>query len=206
MAELKNIILDLGGVLLNIDYDRTEKAFNELGFEQFKKMYSQYSADAVFAKLETGKISNDSFYEYMIQAADGIIKQEQVTHAWNAMLLDFRITTLDFLTTLEKRYSLYLLSNTNAIHLAAFREILTQQTGLASLEDYFTKAYYSHEVGLRKPNEDIFEFVLKDEGMQASQSLFIDDSYNNVATAKHMGFKTHLLLPGEKIEDLTCYT
>ena len=205
MAELKNIILDLGGVLLNIDYNKTEKAFKELGFEQFKKMYSQYSADALFAQLETGKISNDTFYEFMIQAADGVIKREEVTHAWNAMLLDFRITTLDFLRSLRKRYSLYLLSNTNAIHLAAFREIFTKQTGLHSLDDYFTKAYYSHEVGLRKPNEDIFEYVLKDAGMRASQSLFIDDSYNNVATAQNMGFKTHLLLPGEKIEDLTCF-
>jgi len=206
MAKLKNIILDLGGVLLNIDYVKTEKAFIELGFEQFKKMYSQYSADAVFAQLETGKISNDSFYEYMIQSADGVIKRQQVTHAWNAMLLDFRKTTLDFLNSLRERYSLYLLSNTNAIHQAAFREIFTKQTGMASLDNYFTKAYYSNEVGLRKPNEDIFEFVLKDAGIKASQSLFIDDSYNNVATAQNMGFKTHLLLPGETIEELASYS
>jgi putative hydrolase of the HAD superfamily len=202
MAALKNIILDLGGVLLNIDYTKTEKAFQALGFAQFNQRYTQYSADKVFAELETGAISNDAFYEYMILAADGKISREQVAQAWNAMLLDFRVETLEFLKVLKKHYNLYLLSNTNAIHLQAFRKIFTHQTGLASLDNYFKTTYYSHEVGLRKPNKDIFEFVLKDTGVLAEESLFIDDSFNNINTAQEMGFKTHLLLPGEKIEDL----
>lgn len=205
MALLKNIILDLGGVLLNIDYHKTKNAFQYLGFEEFDKMYSQYSADAVFAQLETGVISNQVFYETMIQRSGGRISEPSITLAWNAMLLNFRTETLEFLEKLSEKYSLFLLSNTNAIHLAAFEEIFRAETGKDSLNNYFKKAYYSHEVGLRKPNEDIFEFVLADANIEASETLFIDDSYNNIETAGRLGFKTHLLLPGEKVETLQGY-
>ena len=202
MAQLKNIIFDLGGVLLNIDYQKTKLSFEELGFNEFDKMYSQYSADMLFSELETGKVSNENFLDYLVKAGDGKITSQQITRAWNAMLLDFRLASLDFLEGLSRKYKLYLLSNTNAIHLQAFNEIFKKETGKPSLDAYFTKAYYSNDIGYRKPNEDIFEFVLKDAGIIAGETLFIDDSYNNIETAKKMGFETHLLLAGEKIEDL----
>jgi glucose-1-phosphatase len=202
MAALKNIIFDLGGVLLNIDYNKTKLSFEELGFNDFDHMYSQYSADMLFSQLETGKISNEHFCDYLVKKAGGKINADQICTAWNAMLLDFRKDSLGFLEQLSKTYRLYLLSNTNAIHLQAFGEIFTRETGKASLNDYFTKAYYSNEIGLRKPNEDVFEFVLKDAGITAAESLFIDDSYNNIETAQKLGFKTHLLLSGETIEEL----
>jgi len=202
MAILKNIILDLGGVLLDIDYYKTEKAFIALGFTQFKEMYNQYQSDVVFSQLEKGTISNEDFYNYLIKVAEGSISREQIDNAWNAMLLNFREESLSFLTQLNEKYKVYLLSNTNAIHLHAFSHIFKKQTGKKSLDDFFTKAYYSHYVGLRKPDEDIFEFVLNDAGILAEESLFIDDSFNNINTAKNMGFVTHLLLPGEKIEGL----
>ena len=202
MSNLKNIIFDLGGVLLNIDYYKTEKAFVALGFTEFTEMYNQYQSDVVFTRLEKGTISNDDFYNYMIKAAVGNITREQIETAWNAMLLDFRKESLSFLKQISKSYKVYLLSNTNAIHLQAFSAIFTEQTGEATLDDYFTKAYYSHKLGLRKPNEDIFEFVSSDAGVVAAESLFIDDSVNNIDTALRMGFKTHLLLPGEMVEEL----
>lgn len=202
MALLKNIIFDLGGVLLNIDYNKTKLSFEELGFNDFNNMYTQYSADMLFSDLETGKISNEKFYDYLVKKAGGKIDQQQINRAWNAMLLDFRQESLEFLEQLSQKYTLYLLSNTNAIHLAAFNVIFTRETGKESLNTYFTKAYYSNQIGLRKPNTDVFDFVLQDAGIKSEESLFIDDSFNNIETAKKMGFKTHLLLPGEKIEEL----
>jgi glucose-1-phosphatase len=202
MASLKNIIFDLGGVLLNIDYYKTKNSFTELGFGNFNEMYTQYSADMLFSDLEMGKISNDDFIERLIKVGGGKINSGQVKKAWNAMLLDFRVPSLDFLEELSKKYRLYLLSNTNAIHLEAFKEIFTTETGKPSLDTYFTKAYYSNMVGYRKPNEDIFEFILKDAGINAAETLFIDDSYNNIEAAKKLGFQTHLLLAEEKIEEL----
>lgn len=202
MPELKNIVFDLGGVLLDIDYGKTKHSFEELGFNQFDKMYTQYSADMLFSDLETGNISNDHFLEYLVKAADGKITPAQITRAWNAMLGSFRIPSLDFLEVLSKKFRLYLLSNTNAIHLQAFNEVFKKETGKASLDAYFTRAYYSSNIGYRKPNEDVFEFILKDAGIKAGETLFIDDSFNNIETAKKLGFKTHLLLAGEKIEGL----
>lgn len=200
---LKNIILDLGGVLLNIDYSITEKAFKDLGYENFEAMYSQFTADELFSKLEKGQVSPEAFLQQMETAGKGKISKEQITHAWNKMLLTWREESLAFLQQLSLKYKLYLLSNTNAIHLKAFNEILEKQTGRSEgIDDLFTKAYYSHQVNYRKPNEDIFVFLAKDARIMPEETLFIDDSSNNIETAKRLGFKTHLLVPGEKVEEL----
>lgn len=202
MSGIKNIIFDLGGVLLNIDYSKTKTAFQNLGYTDFEKMYSLSKANNFFDKLETGHISEPTFYEYMIEADRRKATKEQVTDAWNAMLLDFRINSLAFLKLLSQRYKLFLLSNTNNIHQAAFETILKKETGHPSLDIFFTKAYYSHQVGMRKPNKDIFRFVQQDAGIVPAETLFIDDLYNNIEIANKLGFKTYQLLPGEKIEDL----
>lgn len=202
MSEIKNVVFDLGGVLMNLDYDKTIQAFKDLGYTDFEKMYTQFKANNVFDNLETGHIAEPAFYDYMFEAGSGNISKEQVTAAWNAMLLDFREPSVDFLRELNQTHRLFLLSNTNAIHKAAFDRNFNAQTGLASLDLFFSKAYYSHLVGMRKPNEDIFRFVLEDAGIVATETLFVDDLYANITTAHAVGFKTHQLLPGERIEDL----
>jgi glucose-1-phosphatase len=116
--------------------------------------------------------------------------------------LDWRAESLDFLETLSPKYNLFLLSNTNAIHHEFFHNSLKNETYRAEINSLFTKAYYSHEIHLRKPNANIFEFVAKDAGIIISETLFIDDSSNNINTAKLLGFKTHLLLNEERIENL----
>ncbi len=202
MAFLKNIIFDLGAVLINIDYKRTEKAFVKLGFKDFEDMYSQFTADAVFEKLETGKISNEDFYNALITLSPNKITKEQIKDAWNEIILDWRVESLDFLETINTKYSIFLLSNTNAIHYEHFNSSLKKETNRKEIDSLFVKAYYSNEVHLRKPNAEIFEFVAKDANINIRETLFIDDSINNIETAKSLGFKTHLLLEGERIEDL----
>jgi putative hydrolase of the HAD superfamily len=103
---------------------------------------------------------------------------------------------------LGENHQLFLLSNTNAIHHEAFGKIFESETGKPALDDYFKKAYYSHQLGLRKPGKEIFEFIIKDSDLEPGETLFIDDSYNNIETAGQLGLMTHLLLPGEKIEDI----
>src|SRR5687767_8820946 len=119
----ENIIFDLGGVLLNIDYRKTESAFNKLGFTRFNDMYNQYTANSLFENLETGKISEDDFYRELIEAGGATLTPQQLSRAWNAMLLDFRDKSLQFLEKLGSNHGLFLLSNTNAIHHAAFMKI-----------------------------------------------------------------------------------
>jgi glucose-1-phosphatase len=202
MAELKNIIFDLGAVLINIDYKKTERAFIALGFENFEAMYSQFTADAIFEKLETGKITNEDFYNKLISLNNKNITPTQVKNAWNEIILDWRLESLHFLETLTPKYKLFLLSNTNAIHHEFFHKSLLEEANRVEIDSLFTKAYYSHEIHLRKPNADIFEFVAKDSNINIAETLFIDDSSNNIDAAKLLGFKTHLLLEGERIENL----
>ena len=188
--------------MINLDFKKSTDAFRELGFPHFENMFSQFKADQLFEKLEKGLISSEDFYTVLRKVGKEGITTEQLQHAWNSMLLDFRVESLAFLSELKKTYNLFLLSNTNAIHLKAFNGILKEQTGLDSLGNFFNRSYYSHLVGLRKPNNDIFEFVLADAGLNINETLFIDDTQDNIETAAKMGFKTHHLLPGEKIENL----
>lgn len=199
---LKNIIFDLGNVLFSIDYKKTQDAFEVLGYNNFAEMYSQFTADALFEKLETGKITNADFYKKMIESHSGNITEMQIDEAWNGMLLYWRKESLNFLETLSKKYKIFLLSNTNDIHLQAVIRLLKEQTGRESIDDLFTVAYYSHIINYRKPNADIYEFVLKDANIKAAETLFIDDLENNIQAAAALGFKTHKLLEGETIEVL----
>ncbi len=202
MKEIKNIIFDLGGVLLNIDYHKTADAFKMLGVRQFDDLYSQANANHLFEALETGEISEESFYQSIHQYCNPNTTRQQMQTAWNAILLDFRKDSLAVLESLKNKYNLFLLSNTNSIHLTAFNQKLQEETGKASLNDYFIKSYYSHIIQMRKPYAATYQWVLNDGNMPAAETLFIDDSVNNIKGADDVGIRTHLLLPTERIEDL----
>src|ERR1700690_2577875 len=202
MQKIEAIIFDLGGVILNIDYNLTRNAFEKIGLKNFHNMYSQADADDLFSKLETGKISEQDFYNEFNKRTGLGLSSTQIESAWNAMLLTFREKSLNFLDALKPNYKLFLLSNTNHIHLNAFNKIYLEKKRDKPFEEYFDKAYYSCTVGLRKPNADIYEFVLKENELDAGRTLFVDDSAQNVETARALGMQTILLAPGEYIEDL----
>jgi putative hydrolase of the HAD superfamily len=201
MKKTKNVIFDLGGVLLNLDFNKTFASFYQIGFSNFEAMFSQFTANDLFKQLETGKISTATFYDELISLKPHLSKPE-IAKAWNAMLLDFRLPSIEFLKTIANNHQIFLLSNTNAIHYDAFTTAFNDTFGAGHFDDFFTKAYYSHLIHLRKPDEAIFKFVLQDAGINAEETLFIDDTYNNIDAAANLGFKTHLLVPGETIENL----
>lgn len=196
----KNIIFDLGGVLLDIDFQKSIDAFEKLGLQHFEAMFSQFKADALFEKLETGHISEADFYAAIKERTVMPLTNEEIDQAWNALILQFRTKSLEVLEMLSANYKLYLLSNTNSIHLKFFKKLFTKETGKPLLDEYFIKAWYSNEIGLRKPGAQIFEYVLQQENLVAQETLFIDDTWMNIETAKELGFKTHHLLPNERIE------
>ena len=202
MDRIKNIVFDLGAVLIDIDFNKVAVSFKQLGFSNFEQHYSQLQANELFQQLEKGEISDVDFYTAIQQQIDIPLSHTQIQNAWNSILLDFRIESMQLLASLKNKYRLFLLSNTNAIHLEEINAILFQQTNNSSLDSYFEKAYYSHIVGLRKPSKEIFSHVLENANIVANETLFIDDSFPNIDTANQMGFKTYLLLPGEKIEHI----
>ncbi len=196
MEGVKNIIFDLGGVLLNIDFSITEKAFKELGVTQFSNMFTQHHSNDLFVQLETGEISPEDFYEAFRRGTGTNLSDETIKKTWNALLLDFRAPTLSWLETIRSKYRIFLFSNTNQIHHDAFIESYQQLTGNGEFDTIFEKAYYSQNMGMRKPNPEPFLYILKENNLNAKETLFIDDTIKNIETAHALGLKTiHLQWP-----------
>lgn len=202
MPQIKNIIFDLGGVLFDINYSLTQKAFETLGVKNFDAMYSQAAANQLFQQLETGKISESQFHEQLNKATALNLLPKQINEAWNAMLLGFRYESLNFLRVLSRQYRIFLFSNTNFIHQRKFLEMYQQQQMQEPFHDLFEKLFYSCEIGSRKPDVASYRFVLEQAGIRAADTCFVDDSIQNVEAGKQEGIKSILLKKGEKIEDL----
>jgi glucose-1-phosphatase len=198
---IKHIIFDLGGVLLNLDYSLTERAFIDAGVTNFPQLYSQLQQSDIFDRWETGKMSREEFIDTMQRASTTPLTEQQVLHAWNAMLLDFPIRRLQLLQQLRNYYDLFLLSNTNEIHEEVFNNTLMLAHGFPNIGVFFDRVYMSHRVGMRKPMPEIFNYVLEENGLQAAQTLFIDDSPQHIATAKALGIQTIFLEKGMTIEE-----
>lgn len=202
MNKVENVIFDLGGVLLDIDYNRTRTAFERLGVVHFDELYSQSEAGQLFQNLETGKISEDDFYKEFNACTGLDLSPSEIKEAWDAMLLSFREDSLQFLDRLRHKYPIYLLSNTNHIHIPSFRDIFNQKKRDKPFEDYFIRAFYSCEIGLRKPDVECYEWVLNELAIEPGNTLFIDDSPVNIEGAQKAGMQTICLTPGKKIQEL----
>lgn len=202
MKNIKNIIFDLGGVILNIDYTITAEAFKNIGVKNYNELYTQFNQISLFDDLETGKITPDFFRRKIKNLCKLDISDKEIDKAWNAMLLDFPKERLDLLNNLKNKYRLFLLSNTNEIHLIDYQKQLKEKFNINNLSKFFEKEYYSHIEGLRKPNKEIFEMVLEENHLIASETLFIDDSIQHIEGAKLVGINTHHLTNGETINNL----
>ncbi len=198
---IKHIIFDLGGVLLNIDYSKTVEAFRALGLENPLEAFTKEQQAELFQKFEKGKIDESTFI-VTLQKEMPNANAQQLIDAWNAMLGDFPIDRFVFLAEISKKYDCYVLSNTNIIHQRAFEDIIDHKVGWKSFAELFTYVYYSHELGMRKPDAEIFEEVLRRHNLKGSETCFIDDSPQHVATAKKLGIHAVHLGEGEEIWDV----
>ena len=140
----KNIIFDLGGVILNIDYDITAKAFEKLGISQFHKLFSKAEQNQTFDLYEKGLISSDEFRDILQKAVTTPVSKETIDDTWNAMLLDLPPARLDLLKKMKNTHRTFLLSNTNEIHIQCFSKSLQQQIGVSDISDYVEKVYLSY--------------------------------------------------------------
>jgi glucose-1-phosphatase len=196
------IIFDLGGVLLNLDYDLTENAFISLGMKNFGESYSQLQQTQLFDRFERGEVSSFHFINQLLDRLPTGTNANQVVHAWDAMILDFPVNRLQSLEELSKKYRLFLLSNTNDLHIDAVRRSLEKTVGHRNLEQYFEKTYFSSAIGMRKPDQNIFEFVCTENGLDPQKTLFIDDSPQHVKGAKDVGLNAVLLPKNQEVFEL----
>ncbi len=200
---IKNIIFDLGGVIINIDYHKTIKAFEKLGIKNAETLYSQHKQNDLFDLLETGKISPSEFYDRLREITGTNATNQQLEKAWNAMLLDFPEGITDTLKKAKAKYKTFLLSNTNEIHYRNYTKHLKKQFGTDNLGELFDKQYLSHRIGLRKPHKEAFELILKENNLNPAETLFIDDSIQHIEGAGKVGLKTHWLKDNNLTEFLT---
>jgi putative hydrolase of the HAD superfamily len=184
---IDTIIFDFGGVLINIDYHLPPKAFKALGVEDFDRMYSKAGQSGLFDALEKGTISETHFYDEIRKISEKPLTDEAIKNAWNSILLDLPFRRLEMLAMLRKRYRVYLLSNTNIIHINAIQDSLSRSYGIDRLDSYFDKIFLSYEIGMRKPDVEIFKHVISTEGLQADKTLFIEDSPQHIEGAMKAG-------------------
>lgn len=202
MANIKNILFDLGGVIINLDIPRTINEFEKLGIDDFEKTYSQLAQTPLFDQFDKGLISEHDFFSAIKKQF--ALKQpiDQLELAWNAMLLDFPKHRLEQLMEYKKNYNTFLLSNTNTTHIRAFEKTLSDAHSVEDLSPFFKKVYYSCRLQLRKPDKEIFEFVLYDNKLKPEETLFIDDTIIHVQAAQKTGINAVLLPKGEEFKSL----
>lgn len=195
MATIKNIIFDLGGVILNIDFKYTEEAFGKLGFTDFSQYITQHHITPLFEAYETGKIDDAAFIKGIQEIAGQPITAAEIVHAWNALLLDFPPERIELLKKISTQFRIFLLSNTNALHHAEFQKRFFSLTG-GYLEDVFHKTYYSQTAKMRKPDAEFYQLVINENKLVPSETLFIDDTAVNLSGAIQTGLQTfHLKKP-----------
>lgn len=203
LAGIDTIILDLGGVLIDVDYQRTAKEFTKLGYGNFDSLYSKAKQSSVFDEFETGHLSPSGFCQKIRELVSPDLSDVQIVNGWNAMLGTIPQERIELIQQLRNRFQLLLLSNTNAIHVPAFEEIIALNNGIGNFKSLFDGAYYSCEIGLRKPHAEAFHYVLDKHDAKPSKTLFVDDSIQHVEGAKAAGLHAvHLELETSNVFDL----
>ncbi len=202
MQEIKNIIFDLGGVLINLDNKRTEKAFVDLGAKNFAQYFGHGFAASFFKEYEVGKISDEEFINELRSLGDLTVADETIMNAWNALLLDFPRERIELLKTLSNRYRIFLFSNTNALHMKTVRRIYEDTFKESTLDELFEKAYYSNELGMRKPDIASYQHITNENRLNPSETLFVDDALINVEGANAAGLRGFYLEPGKTVLDM----
>lgn len=200
MTEIKNIIFDLGGVIINLDYNKTRNAFVALGLNDFDEIYSQSQQNGFFDTFDKGQLSPEEFRTEIRRHLNAEKSDSEIDAAWDAMLLNVPQEKLELLQSLKTKYRTFLLSNTNVIHVKNFSAALQKSYGFSDFSAHFEKCYYSCDIGMRKPDAEIFQFVLDQNNLNAGETLFIDDSIQHIEGAKQLNIQTLFYKPGESLE------
>ena len=199
VQHIKNIIFDLGGVIINLDVNKTISEFNKLSYMPFEAIYTQAEQSELFDAFDKGIISPEDFFYNIRKQLRYEGADHELIKAWNAMLLDVPGKRLDVLVKTKQNYNTFLLSNTNETHVAAFEHSLYLEHGVKNFNDYFDEVYYSCRMGMRKPDKEIFEFVLAKNNLKPEDTVFIDDSIQHVKGAGECGISAFLLPKNEEI-------
>jgi len=199
---IENIIFDLGGVIIDIDHYRTAEEFKKLGVPDFIDHFSHTKQHEMFDLHEKGLISDEEFRSRVCRELKISVSTEQFDYAWNAILIGIPKERIELLLNLRNKYRIFMLSNTNSIHMIWMDYYLKNNYAINSYKEIFEKAHFSFEVGMRKPDLEIFDYVLKDSDLNPSKTLFVEDTLKNIEAAEKVGIRTLLI---SKENSLTNY-
>ena len=204
MGSIKHIVLDLGGVIIDLDYNRSITSFEQLGIAEFANTFTKKQQASFFDAFDKGYLTPTAFRNEVRKLCSEPLSDFQIDSAWNSMLIGFPKHRVEFIRQISGKYPLYLLSNTNEIHITAVEEMLRSDPELRDFPEIFKKVYYSCRVGMRKPDREIFDFVLKENGLSADETLFVDDSPQHVRGAASSGYQAvHLdIESGDTLEEV----
>ncbi|MCW5899852.1 MAG: HAD family phosphatase [Flavobacteriales bacterium] len=201
---IDTLILDLGGVLIDVDYAATSRAFTRYGAPDFERSYSKAKQTDLFDRFEKGFLSPAGFRDEVRELIGAGLDDDAIDLCWNAMLGTIPPERMALVEALRGRYRLLLLSNTNAIHVPAFEAIIRRDLGIRDFKGRFHGAYYSCELGMRKPDAEIFHHVITAHDADPGRTLFIDDSIQHVEGARKAGLNAeHLVLAQEDVIGLS---
>ena len=196
--DIVNLLFDLGNVIVDIDVAGAHQRLGAL----LRKDAQREFIEKALVDYECGKISTDIFINAFLRESERHVQALDVIEAWNSMIIGAPTHRLDMLKRLKGKYHVYLLSNTNALHLEWLHRYFRREHDITAFErDFFTRAFYSHYIGDRKPNASIFRYVCDEEGLEPAQTLFMDDMPENIAAASTLGFQTWLVQPGHDISN-----
>lgn len=192
--KIKNIIFDLGNVILNIDVPIASLSFAKLSGKSQSEILQIFKESNLFGQFETGSLSEAEFRNVireLLKTPD--MTDETIDTAWNSLLLDIPPARIELLKALRKKYRLFMLSNTSSIHINEVNKILKATTGDPSLDVLFDKVYVSYEMGVMKPDPKIYLQVLEEQNLVPEETLFLDDNADNIKAAIPLGIDTILV-------------
>jgi len=203
---IKNIVFDFGGVLIDLDQQACLDAFAELGIPQVSEFMTPYGHVGPFGEIEKGSINVQEFRNEIRRVFNVSLTDEQIDKAWSAFLLTIPEKKMKMVHDLSKKYRVFLLSNTNPIHITRLQDF--EKAGYP-LKECFEKLYLSYQIGSCKPNREIFDYVIKDSGILPEETLLVDDGPDNCRVARELGMKTYQPRPfedftGELVQPEAC--
>ena len=202
MTKFKNLIFDIGDVIIDIDYLVTIAEFQKLAAVDFSEIVSYHKQNKIFDLFETGKLSAQQFRNELRKFLKPEVTDEEINLAWNSILIAYPKNKFTLLIELQTRYATFALSNINEIHVDAINLAAKEKLGVDSFGSFFARAYYSNEVGFRKPDRKIYELILAKENLIAEETFFVDDKAENVEAAKQLGIHAYQLKDRNKLHEL----
>lgn len=189
--KIKNILFDFGGVIVSLNKQNALNRFTEIGFPNIEDYLNEFRQEGIFLEYEEGKINPENFYkEFRRLAGNDNISAEDIDSGWMAFLIGIPDYKFELLKELRKKYNVYLLSNTNPSIMGwAYSKDFSPE-GLP-LDAFFDKCYLSFQIGCAKPEPEIFNYIIKDSGMNPAETLFLDDGKANVEIGEAFGFQTY---------------